>query len=367
MHFRKKTISRLTQLARKGLTYPLHYIKERLRGNTSREENHSHWVVEPIKQSGPASIWQYKPGDQTDNRLHWATKSASISQSQETGKSDAVSHSRWIDKIAAHWETITRFKRKFLQSTLSIIGIALLIFAMKHLQKPAEVPTQAPPPDPPLQKQKVQQQQYEKISRYDPLIRTYADRYGFDWRLIAALIRQESNFDPYARSRAHARGLMQLIPETAKEVGVRHVYNPKENIAGGVLYLRKMYDRFPKIKTDDRIKFALASYNAGIGHILDARRIAGSYQHNGNDWELVQKALFKLTPEYEQLHRNIWGTKEPKHGFFNGAQETTIHVQKVMNYYKDYTTPAHNPPSHPDRHQPDHTPESIVEQPQPML
>ena len=140
MHFRKKTISRLTQLARKGLTYPLHYIKERLRGNTSREENHSHWVVEPIKQSGPASIWQYKPGDQTDNRLHWATKSASISQSQETGKSDAVSHSRWIDKIAAHWETITRFKRKFLQSTLSIIGIALLIFAMKHLQKPAEVP-----------------------------------------------------------------------------------------------------------------------------------------------------------------------------------------------------------------------------------
>ena len=355
MSFRKKIISQLIKRLGAGNTnrdenHPQRVVEPdaHQRNAESRQykprnqtENRSHWVVTATRQEQKASIWQYKLSDQAENRLRWTTKSAAISNSQpfDNPTATAVPHSQWIDKSTAQ----AAFKRKLLNLTLSIIGIVILILAMKHFQKPTEVPTPTVSPNPLQQPQPPEPPQ--KISRYDNIIRTYADQYGFDWRLIAALMRQESNFNRYARSQSEARGLMQLMPETAKEVGVRHVYNPKQNIAGGVCYLRKMYDNFPKIKTDDRIKFALASYNGGLGHVLDAQQIAGYYKHSRHDWDLVKKALMKLTREHTQVHHNIWGAQEPRHGFFDGAQETVNHVEKVMNYYESYTSPESSPRS----------------------
>ena len=298
-----------------------------------KDQNHSHWVIEPPKQN--ASIWQYKPSDQTENNLQWVARSAAISSSSGTD-SEAIPSSESTNQYASG-----TLKRKLISIALLTVGLLILIFTVKHIQKSVELPIEAAPrvvvvPEVP---QPSQDRHSAKISRYDHLIRAYAKQHGFDWRLIAALIRQESNFNPYARSRSDARGLMQLIPKTAKEVGVRHVYNPKQNIAGGIQYLRKMYDHFAHIKTEDRMKFALASYNAGLGHILDAREVAGYHRHNRNNWELVKKSLVKLTEAHTKIHQDIWGTHAPKHGYFEGAQETMLHVEKVLKYYKSYTTP----------------------------
>lgn len=93
------------------------------------------------------------------------------------------------------------------------------------------------------------------------LIEQAARRHDLDADLLTALIRQESGFDPRAVSRAGARGLMQLMPATARRYGVVRIHDPGENIAGGSAYLRDLLDRF------GRLDLALAAYNAGEGAV----------------------------------------------------------------------------------------------------
>lgn len=98
----------------------------------------------------------------------------------------------------------------------------------------------------------------DSSSFYDQHIQTICTRYGIDHRLIKALIRAESQFDHLAISSRGAMGLMQLMPATAKELGVRNPFNPKENIEGGVRYFKYLLKRFNNDTT-----LALAAYNAG--------------------------------------------------------------------------------------------------------
>ncbi len=97
-----------------------------------------------------------------------------------------------------------------------------------------------------------------EINRFDPIIKKASEKYGVPEKLIKSVIKQESNFNPTAVSIKGAKGLMQLMPETAKKLGVKDIFNPEENINGGTKYLRDMLDRF-----DGDIVNALAAYNAG--------------------------------------------------------------------------------------------------------
>jgi len=100
--------------------------------------------------------------------------------------------------------------------------------------------------------------QRNKKSKYDRLIDFYSDRYDVDPVLVRAVIQVESSFDPKCVSRRGARGLMQLMPDTAKQYGVQHIFDPNENIHGGVHYLADLLKLFPK-----DLPRSLAAYNAG--------------------------------------------------------------------------------------------------------
>ena len=128
-----------------------------------------------------------------------------------------------------------------------------------------------------------------KLSPYDEDIKREAKNLGWDWRLLASVVYQESNFQPSAESWAGAVGLMQLMPATAEEFGAVDRTNPIQSLKAGVRYLKyldKLWGKYIRNK-DQRLKFVLASYNAGLSHIIDARNLAKKYNKDSTDRKSV--------------------------------------------------------------------------------
>ena len=172
-----------------------------------------------------------------------------------------------------------------------------------------------------------------KILKYRPVIQKHAVIHRLDWRLIAALIVQESGFDEDAESAAGAQGLMQLMPETAKELGVSNPFASDESIAGATRYFRNLYDLYPESTPPNRIRLALASYNGGRGRIRDAQAIAIHRGEEPHRWETLSINLALLTEKDTALHAEIWESNVPPHGYFRGYKETREYVKRVMLYY----------------------------------
>ena len=126
-----------------------------------------------------------------------------------------------------------------------------------------------------------------KLSPFDEIIKEYSEIVNWDWKLLASLIYQESKFDPHAESWAGAFGLMQMMPETAKEFHLTESSTADKQIKAGVKYLQSIDRQLKKHIPDsiERRKFVMASYNVGMAHVLDARRLAEKYDKNPEIWE----------------------------------------------------------------------------------
>ena len=167
------------------------------------------------------------------------------------------------------------------------------------------------------------------ISPYDDLAKKYGTEHDIDWRLIVAQMYQESRFDPQARSFAGARGLMQLMPRTAEELGVRNILDPEQNVAGGVRYMKQLIARFDaKIPMRQRVRFALASYNAGLEHVRDARVLAKQRRLDPNRWfGHVEQAMLLL--EKRHYYRRA------RRGYCRG-REPVAYVSRIQSKYEAY-------------------------------
>lgn len=170
-----------------------------------------------------------------------------------------------------------------------------------------------------------------KVSEYDDLIRTQSKYINWDWKLLAALIYQESKFIPGLKSWAGAFGIMQLMPLTAERYGIDTTATLNENMEAGVKYIKWIEDQFEDIKDEDqRIKFTLASYNVGLGHVLDARRLAEKNGKNPNEWD--------DNVDYFLLHKSnpkFYRDSVVKHGYCRG-EEPYNYVASIIERFEHY-------------------------------
>lgn len=175
-----------------------------------------------------------------------------------------------------------------------------------------------------------------KISPYDSYFKKYAAQVGWDWRMLAAIACTESRFKPSAVSWANARGLMQVLPSTASRYGVTEdqLSNAETSVRVASLCLRDINKVFlGKLHNrDQRIKFILAAYNCGSGHVLDAMALADKYGKNSQIWDgnVAEAILWKSSPQY-------YNDPVCRYGYCKG-RETVNYVASVTRNYRYYTS-----------------------------
>jgi soluble lytic murein transglycosylase-like protein len=166
------------------------------------------------------------------------------------------------------------------------------------------------------------------ISPFDRLILHHAKAEGFDWRLIAALIYEESRFKPDSVSDKGAYGLMQVRPIAAQAVGADHFAAPDDNIQAGVRYLHQLEGLFAAAQGRDQLSLVLAAYNIGPGHVRDAQSLARHFGYDPNRWEDGIDLMLPLL-EQASIHRHL------PHGFGKGS-ETVAYVHRILERYRHY-------------------------------
>ncbi len=164
-----------------------------------------------------------------------------------------------------------------------------------------------------------------RLPKYKKIIIEESGKYDFDWRLVAAVIYQESHFNPNARSFTNVRGLMQVTSATAEEMGISNRLNPRESIEAGIKYLDKMVKKFDYLDNEyEKMIFALASYNIGYGHVTDAIKIARQKGLDTTKWQNL-KTILPLLSKSKYY-------KKTKYGYARGW-EPVLYVERILTYF----------------------------------
>ena len=169
------------------------------------------------------------------------------------------------------------------------------------------------------------------ISPYDSLIKEYAGKLGWDWRMLAAVIYQESRFSINSYSGRGAAGLMQVMPSTAEYYGIHDLTDPEENIKAGTMHLDRLQKMFrgQDMNEKEKVLFTLASYNAGEGRIADCRNLAEVRGLDRNKWEEVVQVIPEMRLD------SIFKEDCVKLGKFQG-HETINYVDSILDIYSTF-------------------------------
>jgi len=164
-----------------------------------------------------------------------------------------------------------------------------------------------------------------RLPLYKPYFKQAAAQYNLDWRLLAAIGYQESQWLPDATSKTGVRGLMMLTQNTAQDMGVKDRLDPKQSILGGAKYFSQIRTRLAdEILEPNRTLIALAAYNVGLGHVRDARILAKNENLDPNEWHNVRMMLLRLKQQK-------WHSKT-KYGYARGG-EAVHYTHNVQRYY----------------------------------
>jgi len=171
-----------------------------------------------------------------------------------------------------------------------------------------------------------------KVSQYDDLIKSASVKINWDWRLLASLIYQESRFNPHIKSYAGAYGLMQVMPVTGKHFGIDVTSSVANNVRAGIMYINWLQSLFESKIPDEneRIKFILASYNAGPGHILDAMRLAEKNNMDPRKWD--GNVAYWLSKKSEPKYFNDAAVRS---GYFRGTESINF-VSEILERFEHY-------------------------------
>jgi membrane-bound lytic murein transglycosylase F len=166
------------------------------------------------------------------------------------------------------------------------------------------------------------------LSPYDDVIRKYAAELGWDWRMLAAVVYQESKFSINSRSHRGAQGLMQVMPQTAKHYQVEDLLDPDQNLKAGTSHLKRLQRLYIKqdLEPMELIKFTLAAYNAGEGRVADCRSFAAKQQVDSTKWDEIVKIIPLMRED------SILEDESVKLGKFQG-HETIAYIDNVMALY----------------------------------
>lgn len=165
-----------------------------------------------------------------------------------------------------------------------------------------------------------------RLPQWSTAMKEAAGKFNLDWQLLAAIGYQESHWRANAESHTGVKGLMMLTQSTAKAMGISDREDPEQSILGGAKYLSIVIDRIPeRIQGEDRLSFALAAYNQGLGHLEDARVLTQRLGGDADKWEDVRK--------YMPLLSKSQYYSKAKHGYMRGWEPVAF-VDNVLNYRK---------------------------------
>ncbi|MEM7018775.1 MAG: membrane-bound lytic murein transglycosylase MltF, partial [Pseudomonadota bacterium] len=164
----------------------------------------------------------------------------------------------------------------------------------------------------------------KRLPKYEAMFKAAAEKYSLSWMLLAAQSYQESHWNPIARSPTGVRGIMMLTRVTAREMGVKNRLDPEPSIVAGAKYLAKLIERVPdSVNGPDRMKFALAAYNVGMGHIKDARELAVRLGKNPDTWNSLRTVLPLLSKK--EYYKTL------RYGYARGS-EPVRYLDRIYNY-----------------------------------